>query len=97
MRAKLTAAFCLGFLASGAWTFAQTCIVQAPPAPPIPEALVVFIPQDGGTSGCTVEAPVAGGERPQRYAISGTKCAQAVSIAKQAAANDNGWNDGGAP
>lgn len=84
-------------LAAGA-AVAQTCILPAPPAAPIPPELIVRIPRDGGTVGCTASAPVPGGSgSPGWYAISNAKCAQAVQIAKQAAANDNGWNDGGVP
>lgn len=97
MRAKLAAAFCLGFLVSGAWSLAQTCIIPAPPRPPTPRVLNVTLPIDGGTVGCTASAPVPGGGQTNDYLIGNAKCAQAVAIAKQAAANDNGWNDGGTP
>ena len=76
---------------------AQTCVVPAPPVPPTPRVLYVTLPVDGGTVGCTASAPMPGGPVPADYPISNAKCAQAVGIAKQAAANDNGWNDGGAP
>lgn len=77
---------------------AQTCIVPAPPAPPRARTLLVFLPEDGGTVGCEV---VASGTTPSpvsnRYPVSNAKCAQAVQMASQALANDNGWNDGGTP
>jgi hypothetical protein len=91
--------FLLGFaLLASSWAIAQTCLVPAPPAPPIPALLVVKLPVDGGTAGCTVKAfaPGGGGDATA-YAISNAKCAQSVAIARQAAANDNGWNDGGTP
>lgn len=76
---------------------AQTCIIPAPPAPPKPTHLVVVLPSDGGTQGCLASAVVPGGPSQNTYAISNAKCSQAVAIAQQAAANDNGWNDGGTP
>lgn len=97
MKHKFTAVFLLGFLASGAYSLAQTRIVPAPSAPPIPSRLVISLPSDGGTRGCTATAQVQGGGAAQDYPIGNAKCATAVGIAKQAAANDNGWNDGGAP
>lgn len=85
-------------LAFAAYAYAQTCILPAPAAPPVPPELIVYLPRDGGTQGCTASAPVPGGNgAPARYAVSNAKCATAVQIAKQAAAIDNGWNDGGAP
>jgi hypothetical protein len=77
--------------------FAQTCIVPAPSAPPVPSYLVVNLPPDGGSSGCTAYAVVSGGANPRTYPVSNAKCAVVVAMALQAAANDNGWNDGGVP
>lgn len=76
---------------------AQTCVQQAPSKPPLPDQLIVQLPADGGTQGCTASAHVSGGATPQPYPIGNAKCATAVGIAQQAAANDNGWNDGGTP
>jgi hypothetical protein len=77
---------------------AQDCIVPRPSAPPVPVQLVVNLPPDGGTVGCTVHAVATNGPAtPNVYAISNAKCSQSVLIARQAVANDNGWNDGGSP
>jgi hypothetical protein len=76
---------------------AQTCIVPAPAAPPLPRELVITLPPGGGAQGCTARAIVNNGVRPAEYPIANAKCAVAVGIALQAAANDNGWNDGGTP
>jgi hypothetical protein len=84
-------------LALSADTYAQNCLVPAPVAPPTPRELIVLLPIDGGTAGCKVVASVPGGAVPKEYAIGNAKCATSVAIAKQAAANDNGWNDGGSP
>lgn len=98
MRAKLTAVLTAGLLFGGAYALAQTCIVPAPAAPPVPIALVVNIPADGGGTGCTAYAMVPGAAKPPTVVpIGSAKCAVAVNIALQAAANDNGWNDGGTP
>lgn len=97
MRSRLAAAFCLGVLFGGAYAYAQTCIVPAPLRPPTPRVLYVTLPIDGGTVGCLVSAPVPGGGQTNDYPIGNGKCAQAVAMAKQAAANDNGWSDGGTP
>lgn len=93
MRAIILAAFLFPI----AYALGQTCIVSAPVAPPVPRQLVVSLPVDGGTQGCTARAYVPGAVQASDYAIGNAKCAQAVGIAQQAAANDNGWNDGGAP
>ena len=86
------------FVSTAGVVYAQTCIVPAPVKAPTPTALVVRLPADGGTVGCTVRAFVSGGAvEAGDYPISNAKCAQSVAIAKQAAANDNGWNDGGVP
>lgn len=84
-------------VASSIVAVAQTCIVPAPSAPPQPTSAVVVLPVDGGTSGCTIRAIVPNGGAPTNYVISNAKCATVVAIVKQAAANDNGWNDGGVP
>lgn len=83
-------------LAAG-YALAQTCIVPAPAAPPLPTQLVVNLPPNGATVGCTVQARVPGSSVQNTYAISNAKCATAVAIALQAAAIDNGWADGGTP
>lgn len=85
---------------TAALAVAQTCILPAPVKPPTPTQLIVTLPVDGGTVGCTVLAVLpstAPGAAANAYAISNAKCATSVQIAKQAAANDNGWNDGGVP
>lgn len=88
----------VGCLLLGLSALAQTCIVAAPAAPPVPTALVINIPPDGGGSGCTAYAMVSGVSRaPTVFPIGNAKCAVAVAIALQAAAIDNGWNDGGVP
>lgn len=87
----------LGILVLGAYTLAQTCPKPAPPVPPVPVELICKLPPDGGTQGCLCYATVVGGVQPNDYPVSNAKCAQAVSIAKQAAAIDNGWADGGMP
>lgn len=92
MKYVLSAAFLVASLA-----VAQTCIVPAPPTAPVPHKLIVELPPDGGTQGCTITSLVYNGAAPGSYAVSNAKCAQAVAMAKQAAANDNGWNDGGNP
>lgn len=76
---------------------AQTCLVPAPPAPPKASHLTVTFPADGGTNGCTGmgACPTCQGGTP--VVLSNAKCAQARQIADQSVANDNGWNDGGAP
>lgn len=76
---------------------AQTCIVPAPSRPPTPTTLVVTLPADGGTTGCTISSFVRGGASANTYDIGNAKCATAVGMAKQAAAIDNGWGDGGVP
>lgn len=81
----------------GTYAFAQTCITPAPSVPPSPTEFICTLPVDGGTSGCVCRATVPGGAQPQNYPIANAKCATAVAIAKQAAAKDNGWDDGGAP
>ena len=87
----------LGVVLISAYTTAQTCIIPAPPRPPTPRLLIITLPEDGGTQGCTANAPVVATVRANEYPIANAKCATAVQIAKQAAANDNGWNDGGVP
>jgi hypothetical protein len=76
---------------------AQTCIVPAPSSPPLPTQAAVTFPPDGGTVGCTFTAFTPGGAQANPYPVSNAKCATMVAMAKQAVANDNGWNDGGAP
>jgi hypothetical protein len=76
---------------------AQTCIVPAPATPPVPTQLVINLPLDGGTQGCTTYANVPGASKASNYALGAAKCATSVGIAKQAAAIDNGWDDGGVP
>lgn len=90
---------CAGSLLFARYALAQSsCIVPTPPAPPIPRRLIVDLPSDGGTVGCTIVAVVPGSKADANsYAISNSKCAQSVAIAKQAAAIDNGWDDGGTP
>lgn len=82
---------------SSGYAIAQSCAVLAPPTPPVPFQLVVALPSDGGTQGCTITAYVRGSSLQNQYPVSNGKCATAVAMAQQAAANDNGWNDGGAP
>lgn len=81
--------------------YAQNCIVPAPPVPPRANKLVVEMPADGGTSGCTAYGlsgvSLAIVASPTIVPISAAKCAQARTIADQSVANDNGWNDGGVP
>lgn len=90
-------AFVLVIIAS-AIGWAQTCIVPAPAAPPVPVQVVINLPGDGGTAGCTAYAvSTSGGASPRTYAIGNAKCAAAAAFAVQAVANDNGWNDGGTP
>jgi hypothetical protein len=79
------------------YVLTQTCIVPAPPVPPTPTQATVTFPVDGGTQGCTFTAFTPGGAQSNTYSVSNAKCATMVAMAKQAAANDNGWNDGGAP
>lgn len=93
--------FLVGFvvLAAG-WAFAQTCVVPAPPKPPVPAELHVKLPADGGTVGCVGFATLPAGTQrgpSHEYAVRGSDCAVVVRVAKQMAANDNGWNDGGTP
>lgn len=76
---------------------AGECVVPAPALPPKAKTLLVNLPPDGGTVGCTIQAYVPGGVSPNAYAIGNAKCSTSVDIANQAAANDNGWNDGGTP
>lgn len=100
MRSKLTAAFCFGLLFGGAHAFAQlqTCIVPSPPAVPRANQIVIDLPADGGSQGCTGHAvSTAGGAPPKTYAVGNAKCATARQMADQMVANDNGWNDGGSP
>jgi|CXWL01.1.fsa_nt_gi hypothetical protein len=81
-----------------AWAYAQTCIVSAPPAPPNPREMVVkFTNPDGGCRPCVAVAVVNNGARPNEYPQHNAKCDNACAIARQAAANDNGWDDGGVP
>lgn len=75
----------------------QTCIVPSPPVPPRAKELVVKLPGDGGTTGCTAFGVTPGGATPTPVPISNGKCATSVQIADQSVANDNGWNDGGIP
>ena len=83
---------------SAAVAVAQNCVVPAPPSPPVPHRIYVDLPIDGGSQGCRVSAVVPGSRAEVgSYLINNAKCAQAVAMAKQAAANDNGWNDGGTP
>lgn len=80
------------------YALAQTCIVPAPSAPPKATAFIITLPSDGGTQGCTGHAVVLpNGATPTEYPIGNAKCATVVQMASQAAANDNGWNDGGVP
>lgn len=83
------------FVAGYAW--AQTCIIPAPPTPPVATQLHCNLPVDGGTAGCTCYGTTPNGATPTPVAVSNAKCSQAVQIAKQSVANDNGWSDGGAP
>lgn len=76
---------------------AQTCILPAPSAPPRPRECVVVMPTDAGKTGCTIRATVPGGAQPTDQSIPNGKCAVAVDMCGQAAAIDNGWNDGGTP
>lgn len=78
-------------------SLAQTCIVPAPSAPPRARKLVVDLPEDGGTVGCLTYGYTPGGVNPSGHATTNGKCAQAVAIANQDVAIDNGWNDGGIP
>lgn len=87
----------VAFVAGGA--YAQTCIVPAPARPPTPGQIVVNLPSDGGTMGCTGVATVSGAIRPasEQSVSRNADCAVFVRVAKQMASIDNGWNDGGAP
>lgn len=75
----------------------NTCVVTAPATPPVPTEFICKLPADGGSQGCLCHATVPGGKQPNSYPIGNAKCATAVAIAVQAAANDNGWSDGGTP
>ena len=85
-------------VAWGSFIYAQTCIVPAPAKPPRPrEGFIRFTNPDGGARPCFAVAVVLGGAAPKEYQISNAKCDTSMGIFEQAAANDNGWNDGGAP
>lgn len=92
---KLIVAVVLSFVAGA---YAQTCIVPAPVAPPVPTYMTIYLPLDGGTVGCQISATFPGQTvPPNRYPLGNVKCANMVAIAVQAVANDNGWSDGGTP
>jgi hypothetical protein len=83
---------------SAAIAVAQTCLVPAPIAPPRANQIVINLPVDGGTIGCTGYAvTTTGGGSPNSYPVGNAKCSTARQMADQMVANDNGWNDGGAP
>jgi hypothetical protein len=75
----------------------QTCLDPAPVVVPRATVLVVNLPADGGTTGCTARGECPNCKGAPSVAISNAKCAQARQIADQSVANANGWNDGGAP
>jgi len=80
------------------WAQLQTCIVPSPPAVPRANQITINLPPDGGSQGCTGYAvSPTGGAPPLTYAVGNAKCATARQMADQMVANDNGWNDGGAP
>lgn len=98
MKTNLTAALCLGVLLGGAYAFAQFCVVPAPALPPTAIQVVINLPGDGGTTGCTAYAITTTGKtNPNVYPIGNAKCAAAAAFGLQAVANDNGWTDGGTP
>lgn len=84
-------------IAAAAYGQNQTCIVPSPSQPPKARAAIINLPTDGGTIGCTIEAIVPNGGPRTAQPIGNAKCATAVQMANQAAAVDNGWNDGGSP
>lgn len=86
-------------LTVGAYVFAQTCIVPRPAAPPkATEGTIVFTNIDGGSRPCFIRALVPGGHAPNLYPVQqGARCDTAKQMADQAAAIDNGWDDGGQP
>lgn len=79
-------------------TYAQTCLVPAPAAPPRAKRLVVDLPEDGGTIGCQATAYSGRlSDQPGEANVGNAMCNTAVKFANQALANANGWNDGGVP
>lgn len=97
LKAAFRGALVGSWLALAFDAYAQTCIIPAPATPPQPSEFICRLPLDGGSQGCLCRATVPGGAQPQDFLIGNAKCATAVAIAKQAAAIDNGWNDGGVP
>lgn len=92
IHAVLAASVCLGVHA-----FAQ-CIVPVPTKPPRPREVVIQVPEDGGTTGCTFQARVTDSAKPPgTYPVGNAKCKTVVDMGAQAAAIDNGWDDGGVP
>ena len=86
----------------------QTCLPggTSPTTAPRPTGGSVYIPPvdggaitlaDGGTFRCAFTATVPGGAAPQLYGSTLAKCNTITDMLMQAAANDNGWNDGGTP
>lgn len=76
----------------------QTCIIPSPAIPPRAKTVIVTVPGDGGTTGCTFHAVAMGATgAPGEYTMGNAKCATVVAMGDQAIANDNGWNDGGSP
>lgn len=79
------------------YVYAQ-CSITRPTTPPLATQAVITLPPNGGTVGCTLQAFGLGGTAPATaYPVGNAKCATVVSMAQQAIANDNGWNDGGLP
>jgi hypothetical protein len=83
----------------GGYVYAQNCIVPAPVKPPKAEQVIIDnFPADGGHIGCRAHATsTTGVVSSNTYALGAAKCLQAKTIGDQIVANDNGWNDGGAP
>lgn len=74
------------------------CLVSAPITAPRANQLIINLPSDGGSQGCTASATSVAGLQPSGvYPIGNAKCSTARQIADQIVANDNGWNDGGTP
>jgi hypothetical protein len=99
MRHNLIAAFIAGFLLSGMWAFAQTCLVLAPVTPPAPPNFNVACSAslaDGGYR-CTITAFVPGAPTQNPYVIGPVLTGGLVQSGMRAAAKDNGWDDGGVP
>ncbi len=77
---------------------AQTCLVTRPSVPPKAVSVEVkFTNPDGGARPCFAYAITVGGQAPQAHQMSNAACDTIKPRADQAAANDNGWDDGGTP